>query len=149
MKLEFSGSPEIAAAREVVWQRLMDPQFVARSAPGVESVEVVDPSHFRVTCGIGVGSMKARLTLDGELFDIVHGVSARMRVRGKGVGSTVEVLSSIVIRDAGSGKVALDWSVTSELNGAVANMGAQMIAGIASKLTEQFWADFARRVAEE
>ena len=149
MKLEFSGAPEIAAPRERVWQRLIDPRFVARSAPGVESVEVIDPTHFKVISGFGVGSFKARLTLDGELFDIVPGTSARMRVWGKAPGSTVDVLSRIAIQEAGAGKVRLNWSATSELNGTVAKVGARLIEGIARKLTEQFWTDFARRVEEE
>jgi len=149
VKLEFSGAPEIAAPRERVWQRLIDPRFVARSAPGVESVEVIDPTHFKVISGFGVGSFKARLTLDGELFDIVPGTSARMRVWGKAPGSTVDVLSRIAIQEAGAGKVRLNWSATSELNGTVAKVGARLIEGIARKLTEQFWTDFARRVEEE
>ena len=40
MKLEFAGAPEVTVSREEVWARLMDPNFVAASAPGVESVEV-------------------------------------------------------------------------------------------------------------
>ena len=51
MKLEFSGAPEVTAPRQVVWDRLMDPQFVAASAPGVESVEAVDPHHDRSSNG--------------------------------------------------------------------------------------------------
>ena len=35
MKLEFSGSPMIKATREGVWDRLLDPDFVAASTPGL------------------------------------------------------------------------------------------------------------------
>ncbi|HVD33342.1 MAG TPA: SRPBCC domain-containing protein, partial [Gemmatimonadales bacterium] len=87
MKLEFSGSPAIAAPRERVWERLMDPHFVAQSAPGVESVEAVDPTHFKVISGFGIGSIRVRFTMDVELFDIDAGKSAKMRVRGKAPGS--------------------------------------------------------------
>jgi len=48
MKLHFEGAPEIAKSRAQVWRCLMDPNFVAQSAPGVESVETIDPSHFKV-----------------------------------------------------------------------------------------------------
>ena len=34
MKLEFSGAPVIPTSREHVWQKLLDPDFVAASAPG-------------------------------------------------------------------------------------------------------------------
>ena len=89
MKLEFSGAPEITAPRQTVWDRLLDPNFVAASAPGVESVEAVDPTHFKVVSGLGVGSVKVKFKLDVELFDIVDRQSLKMRARGKAPGSYV------------------------------------------------------------
>jgi carbon monoxide dehydrogenase subunit G len=149
MKLEFSGSPAIAAPRERVWERLMDPHFVAQSAPGVESVEAVDPTHFKVISGFGVGSIRVRFTMDVELFDIDAGKSAKMRVRGKAPGSAIDVVSKLQVDDAGSGGTQLNWSATSEVSGTVANVGARLMEGTARKLTEQFWTDFAQRVSQE
>jgi carbon monoxide dehydrogenase subunit G len=149
MKLEFSGSPAIAAPRERVWERLMDPHFVAQSAPGVESVEAVDPTHFKVISGFGVGSIRVRFTMDVELFDVDAGKSAKMRVRGKAPGSAIDVVSKLQVDDAGSGGTQLKWSATSEVSGTVASVGARLMEGTARKLTEQFWTDFAQRVSQE
>jgi carbon monoxide dehydrogenase subunit G len=149
MKLEFSGSPAIAAPRERVWERLMDPHFVAQSAPGVESVEAVDPTHFKVISGFGIGSIRVRFTMDVELFDIDAGKSAKMRVRGKAPGSAIDVVSNLQVDDAGSGGTQLNWSATSEVSGTVANVGARLMEGTARKLTQQFWTDFAQRVSQE
>jgi uncharacterized protein len=149
MKLEFSGSPAIAAPRERVWERLMDPHFVAQSAPGVESVEAVDQTHFKVISGFGVGSIRVRFTMDVELFDIDAGKSAKMRVRGKAPGSAIDVVSKLQVDDAGAGGTQLNWSATSEVSGTVASVGARLMEGTARKLTEQFWTDFAQRVSQE
>jgi carbon monoxide dehydrogenase subunit G len=149
MKLEFSGSPAIAAPRARVWERLMDPHFVAQSAPGVESVEAVDPTHFKVISGFGVGSIRVRFTMDVELFDIEAGKSAKMRLRGKAPGSALDVVSKLQVDDAGSGGTQLKWSATSEVSGTVASVGARLMEGTARKLTEQFWTDFAQRVSQE
>ena len=48
MQFQFSGDPVITASRQVVWERLTDPDFIAASAPGVESVEAVDPQTVRL-----------------------------------------------------------------------------------------------------
>jgi uncharacterized protein len=149
MKLEFSGSPTIAAPRERVWDRLMDPDFVAQSAPGIESVDTIDPTHFKVVSGFGVGSIKVRFAMVVELFDVVDRQSAKMRVRGKAPGSAIDVISSMQIEDAGSSSSQLTWSATSEVSGTVASVGARLMEGTARKLTEQFWTDFARRVSQE
>jgi carbon monoxide dehydrogenase subunit G len=147
MKLEFSGAPEITGSRQKVWDKLMDPDFVAASAPGVESVERVDATHFKVVSGLGVGSVKVRFKLDVELFDIVEGERLKMRARGKAPGSNVDVVSSLQVEDAGGERTRLRWSATSEVSGTVASVGARLLEGTARRLTEQFWTDFAQRVS--
>jgi carbon monoxide dehydrogenase subunit G len=147
MKLEISGAPEITASRQQVWAKLMDPDFVAASAPGVESVEAVDPTHFKVVSGLGVGSIKVRFKLDVELFDVVTGQQLKMRARGKAPGSALDVVSHLRLEDAGPEKTRLTWSATSEASGTVASVGARLLEGTARRLTEGFWTDFARRVS--
>jgi carbon monoxide dehydrogenase subunit G len=149
MKLEFSGAPEIHASRTKVWARLIDPNFVAVSAPGVESVEAVDATHFRVISALGVGSVKVRFKLDVELSDIVEPERLRMAARGKAPGSAVDVVSNVRLEDTGNGHTRLNWSAVSTLSGTVASVGARLLEGTARKLTEEFWADFARRVDAE
>lgn len=148
MKLEFSGAPIITASRQEVWARLLDPNFVAASAPGVESVETVDPTHFKVISGLGVGAVKVRFKLDVELFDVVEGQALKMRARGKAPGSAVDVVSGLRLEDAGGGNTRLNWSATSDVSGTVASVGARLLEGTARKLTEQFWTDFAARVSK-
>jgi uncharacterized protein len=147
MKLEFAGSPIITATLQQVWTRLTDPDFVAASGPGVESVEALDPTHFKVISGLGVGSVKVRFRLDVELFDIIEGQRLKMRARGKAPGSAVDVLSRLELQDAGPGRTRLQWSATSELSGTVASVGARLLEGTARRLTEEFWTDFARRAS--
>ncbi len=147
MKLEFSGTPEITAPREKVWERLMDPNFVAASGPGVESVEAVDPSHFKVVSGLGVGAVRVRFKLDVELSDVVPPERLRMTARGRAPGSAVDVVSNVRLEDAGNGRTRLNWAATSIISGTVASVGARLLEGTARRLTEEFWTDFARRVS--
>jgi carbon monoxide dehydrogenase subunit G len=149
MQLHFSGAPELTTTREHVWRRLMDPQFVAASAPGVESVEPIDPTHFRVVSAFGVGAVKLRFTLNVELTDVVELEHATMRARGKAPGSNVDVVASVSIGELGPRRVRLNWSAESDVSGTLAAVGARLLEGTARKLTEQFWTDFARRVQAE
>jgi carbon monoxide dehydrogenase subunit G len=146
MKLEFSGAPEVAASRGRVWARLMDPEFVAASAPGVESVETVDATHYKVISGLGVGAVKVKFQLDVSLSDIVENERLRMSARGKAPGSAVETVSVVRLEDTPSGGTRLNWSATSQVNGKVASVGARLLEGTARRLTEEFWTDFARRI---
>jgi carbon monoxide dehydrogenase subunit G len=149
MKLSFSGAPEIASTRDHVWRRLLDPHFVARSAPGVESVQPLDANHYKVVSAFGVGAVKVRFTLDVELFDVVEPERAKMRARGKAPGSNVDVVASVHVEELAPGRVRLHWTADSDVSGTVASVGARLLEGTSKKLTEQFWTDFARRVQED
>jgi len=45
--MHFEGTVAIAASRQKTWAFLMDPTQVGSCGPGVESIEVVDETHFR------------------------------------------------------------------------------------------------------
>jgi carbon monoxide dehydrogenase subunit G len=147
MKLEFAGAPEITAPREKVWERLMDPYFVAGSAPGVESVEPVDPTHFKVISGLGVGPIRVTFQLDVELAEVVAPERLRMTARGRAPGSAVDVVSRVRLEPMGNGRTRLNWAATSTISGTVASLGSRLLEGTARRLTEEFWSDFARRVS--
>jgi carbon monoxide dehydrogenase subunit G len=148
MRFEFRGTPEITAPRQQVWAKLMDPEFVAASGPGVESVQATDPTHFKVLSGLGVGSLKIRFTLDVELSDLEVGQQLKMQARGNAPGSTVDVLSHIRLEDMDAGSTRLNWSAACDMSGLVASFGAKLLEGTARRLTEQFWTDFARRAGD-
>lgn len=146
MRMSFGGAPEIRASRAQVWHALMDPNVVAATAPAIESVETIDPTHFKVVAGLGVGMMKLRFTLSAELFDIVEGQTAKMRVRGKAPGSTLDATTSFHLEDAPAG-IKLNWTADSEVGGTVASVGARLLEGTARRLTAEFWHDFADAVS--
>jgi hypothetical protein len=147
MRLEFAGAPEILAPREEVWARLMDPNFVAASAPGVESVKPVDPTHFRVISGIGVGPVRVSFQLEVELFDVVPLERLRMTALGRASGSAVDTVSSLRLEPMSDGRTRLNWVATSTISGTLANLGPKLLESAARRLTEDFWTDFARRVS--
>ncbi len=148
MKMSFSGSPEIAAPLAHVWPRIVDPHFVGKHGPGVESVEVLDPHHFKVITGFGVGSIRVRFGLDVEMLEVNPPNYFSMKVRGKAPGSAVEVTAELALVVIDASRTRLDWKAESEINGTVASVGARLMEGTARKLTDQFWTRFAASIAQ-
>ncbi len=147
MQFSFSGNPEVTASRQAVWQRLMDPGFVTASAPGVESIERIDPTHFKLTAGLGLGAMKLPFTLDILLQDLVEPESATLKARGHAAGSDIAVRSTIRLTESRPGHTLIAWTSESGVTGALAAIGGRLLEGMMKKVTEQFWEDFARRVS--
>ncbi len=147
MQFSFSGSPEVTASREAVWRHLMDPEFVTASAPGVESIERIGPTHFKLTAGLGIGAMKLPFLLDVSLHDLVEPESATLKARGHAAGSDIAVRSTIRLSEPRPGHTLIAWSSESGVSGALAAIGGRLLEGMLKKVTEQFWEDFARRVS--
>lgn len=147
MQLSFSGSNEVTAPRTVVWQHLLDPQFVAASAPGVEKVEQVDEHHFQVFLAVGLGALKVHFTLEVELLDVVPPAQVTMRAHGKAPGSGVDMTTAIRLDEASPDRTRMNWQSDCEVSGILASVGGHLLEGTARKLTEQFWLDFAARCA--
>lgn len=146
MKLTFSGAPEVAASRATVWTKLLDADFVARSAPGVDKVETLSPTQFRVVSSFGVGMIKLKFNLDIELFDVQEPTHVKLRARGKAPGSNIDLTSALDLEELSPTTTRLRWSAESDVSGTVASVGGRLLESTARKLTEDFWTDFARRV---
>ena len=147
MRLSFSGSNEVTAPRQFVWEHLLDPSFVAASAPGVEKVEQVDDSHFQVFLGVGLGAIKVHFTLEVELLDVVPPDNVTMRAHGKAPGSGVDMTTAIRLDGSLADRTTMNWHSDCEVSGILASVGGHLLEGTARKLTEQFWLDFASRCA--
>jgi carbon monoxide dehydrogenase subunit G len=149
MHLSFAGSPDIAADRATVWRALLDPHTVARAASSIESVERVDDARFKLVAALGIGALKLRFSLQAELFDVIEPTSARLRVRGKAPGSTLDATTSFRLEELEPRRIRLHWKVDSGVGGTVASVGARLLEATVRRLTEEFWRDFAAMVSRE
>jgi carbon monoxide dehydrogenase subunit G len=147
VRLETSGVQEIDAPTAVVWSNLIDHDFVAAAATGVESVETIDASHYRVVAMLGVGSIALRFTLHVQLHDIDPLASLRMSVQGAAPGSAMRVEAGATLTSLDAGATRLAWTVASDVHGKIVGIGARMLQGTMRRRIEAFWVQFAENCA--
>ncbi len=136
--MQFSGSVEIAAPRDQVWEFVSDPQRMGGCGPGVERVEVVDENRFTAVAKIGVGPISARFTVDAEFVERVEPDRAKVTARAKAPGTAVDGSADMSLRDgATAGTTIMDWSADVVFSGTMASLGARLIEGTANKLIGQ------------
>jgi carbon monoxide dehydrogenase subunit G len=70
-----------------------------------------------------------------------------MTALGRAHGSAVDTVSDVRLEPLGEQRTRLAWTATTTISGAVASLGARLLEGTARRMTEDFWADFARRVS--
>ena len=136
--MRFSDTTEIRAPRERVWAFLIDPRKVGHCGPGVESIEVVDDTHFKATAKVGVGFISARFNVNMELTEQDPPARAVLKAHGQAPGTAVDATATMRLSEAPDGSVTvMDWVADVIISGALASVGARMIEGTAKKMIGQ------------
>ena len=135
--MQFSGSTEINAPRDRVWAFVIDPEQVGWCGPGVESIEVVDESHFRARAKVGVGVVSARFAVNLELADAAPPDRAVIKASGQAPGSAVEATGEMSLSGPPEGPTTMDWSANVTILGTFAAVGARLVEGQANKMIKQ------------
>jgi len=115
----------------------MDPNQVGSCGPGVESIEVVDETHFKAKAKVGIGFISARFNVDMEIAEREPPNRAVIKAHGQAPGSAVDGTATMNLRDGVDGGTAMDWAADVMIGGSLASVGARMIEGTANKMIAQ------------
>ena len=135
--MHFEGSVPIRASREKVWAFVIDPDQVGQCGPGVEKIEVIDPTHFKATAKVGIGFISARFNVDMTFAELVAPDKAVIKAHGQAPGSAVDADAVMALSDGPDGTTVMDWSAEVNIAGTLAGVGARMIEGTANKMIGQ------------
>ena len=135
--MHFEGTVEIGAPRERVWEFLIDPNQVGSCGPGVESIEVIDPTHFKSTAKVGIGFITARFVVNLELAELEEPNRALIKAHGQAPGSAVDATAEMRLSDGAAGGTIMAWVADVSIAGTMASLGGRMIEGTANKMIGQ------------
>ena len=146
--MNFKGSVKINAPREKVWKFLTDPNRVATCAPGLDSVEIVEPDKkFRATASVGFGAVKANFVTDAEWMELDPLKRAEAKFHGKAPGSVADGTSEMVLRDGDKpGETVLDWSANVTVVGTIASLAARLMGPVTQKITDTFFDNVRKKI---
>jgi carbon monoxide dehydrogenase subunit G len=134
--MHFEGTVEINAPRETVWAFVIDPNRVGQCGPGVESIEVIDDTHFKATAKVGIGFISARFNVNMEFAEVDAPNAATIKAHGQAPGSAVDADARMTLSDA-EGGTRMDWAADVNIAGTIASVGARLIEGTANKMIGQ------------
>ena len=138
--MHLEGTVDIVAPRQRVWDFLTDPQAVARCAPGLESIEVVEAGRrFKAVASLGLGSIKSRFTVDVEWVEMSPPERAVARAHGTASGSAADVLAEMLLTEPAPGSTSLHWTAEVTITGTIASLASRMMGGVTQKLSGQFF----------
>jgi uncharacterized protein len=145
--MNVSGTKELAAPRDVVWNVINDPAEMAKLMPGVESFEVKDDRHWTAKVKVPLGLGALAMTMNFERLEERPPEFASMRSKGTGVGALMDMTTSFTLTEAGTG-TSMAWEAEVKIAGPVGAMGQRVLQPIVNQQVQQVLAALEKRVNE-
>ena len=137
MGIKFDGEFSVAAAPQVVYDLLSDPQKFAPLLPTYKSLEVRDERTADVTVAVGVGKIRGSavitLTLEGEQPPSRAAYSGK----GKVMGSAFDLGTSFDLLPADGGGTVVKWVGDLVMFGKLVALAGGLIKPLAKKDIER------------
>ena len=145
--MNVSGTKELNASRETVWNVINDPEQMAQLMPGVESFEIKDDTHWTAKVKVPLGLGGLNMTMNFEKLEEREPEFASMRAKGQGVGALMDMTTSFTLSEAGTG-TSMAWEADVKIAGPVGAMGQRVLQPIVNQQVSQVLAALEQRVTE-
>ncbi len=113
--MQFAGSHTFKAPRQVLWNLLNDPDVLARTTPGIESLEQTDADQYQAVLQVKMGPINSAFNGTPHVVDKSEPESYRLLL------------------------IDVDGKIGSQLTGRLARMGQRLLSGVAPMFTNQFF----------
>lgn len=145
--MEITQTELFPFPREDVWAKLMDFDVLARTLPGIESLEPLDAE----TCKLSVKVMVPSITgnYDGTVRIVEKRPIDSYRLHGEAKGRLGWVKGdaafSLAEKDGGT---EVTSTMSFQTGGAISGVGQRFMSAIAKSMVRDFFKSFGRQLAE-
>jgi len=148
--MQFDGVHEFGQPAAEVWARLTDARFLAPCLPDLDSVKEADAD--RAVCVLKPGFSFARGTLEMTMLirDRVSGVSAKIVMNGKGIGSHSTVEANFTLEPRDDGGCRMKWTAAiTELGGLLKAVPRGLVQAAGKKVLDQAWVNVREKMGRD
>ncbi|MFZ5733534.1 MAG: SRPBCC family protein [Pseudomonadota bacterium] len=146
MAMTMTGEVQLAAPRQVVWEKLNDPAILKACIPGCEELEKTADGGFQAVARMKVGPVSARFKGKVMLSDLDPPNGYKISGEGEGGVAGFAKGGAVVGLTDKDGGTLLSYNVEAQIGGKLAQLGQRLINGAAKKLADEFFVKFAEQV---
>ncbi|HSV47093.1 MAG TPA: carbon monoxide dehydrogenase subunit G [Ramlibacter sp.] len=140
--MEMQGSRSLAVSQAVAWAELNNPEVLKACIPGCDRLEASGDNQYALGVAVKVGPVSARFGGKIVLSDIVAPQSYTIAFDGQGGAAGFgKGVAKVRLAPEGSGCL-LDYNVTAQVGGKIAQVGQRLIDGVAKSMAEDFFKRF-------
>jgi carbon monoxide dehydrogenase subunit G len=140
--MEMHGELRVPASRQLVWERLNDPETLKTCIPGCQTVEKISDTEFTAKVVAKVGPVKA--TFNGKVTLSDLNPPAGYTITGEGTGGVAGFAkgSATVALEEDGAETVLRYGVNAQVGGKLAQIGSRLVDATARKMSDDFFKSF-------
>ena len=140
--MKLTGSYKLNVKKEVVWKALNDPEILKKCIPGCEVFEKESNTIFNATATNQIGPMNATFSGKLSLSNIQKNQSYKLSGEGQSSVGFANGIADVKLTEE-NGLTILNYEVDVNVGGKVAQLGSRLINGVAKKMSDYFFGQFA------
>ena len=148
--MELKGNFDLTAPKQEVWDALNDAEVLKGCIPGCEEIEKTSDTSFSAKVTAKVGPVKAKFTGDVTLSDLDPPNAYKISGEGKGgAAGFAKGGAHVSLKDNEKGGTTLEYVVTAQVGGKLAQIGSRLIDSTAKKMAREFFETFGKMVDKD
>jgi hypothetical protein len=134
--MKVDGTYTFHAPRDIVWPTILDPDVLARTLPGVQSLEKMGDNEYRATMKIRIGPVQGVFSGKVVLSNLKPPESAHIQLDGKGAPGFVKGAGDYSLQSDGDSTV-ITYSGDAQIGGRLASVGQRLMESSTQALISQ------------
>ncbi len=138
--MKLSGSAMLHAPAQLIFDSMQDPNFLVRTIPGCQQLQVTGPDEYQMTINAGVASIKGTYLGNVRMVDPDPPQAYTLKASAQSAVGTVDADARITLADRGGGSTELQYDADARIGGTIAGVGQRVLTGVARKMAGEFFA---------
>src|SRR2546422_1575087 len=114
--------------------------------PALQKLDVKSKEEFTAVVRAGVSFIKGDFTLNFRLVESEPPTHAKLVARGSGIGSAIDLETTIDLSDSGDGGTLMKWQAGAEGGGRIASLGERVLSSQGQKIITQLFRIFRHKI---
>ncbi len=146
--MKLSGSAMLHAPAQQIFDSMQDPNFLVRTIPGCQQLQVTGLDEYQMTITAGVASIKGTYLGNVRMTDPDPPQAYTLRASAQSAVGTVDADARITLSDRGGGSTELQYDADARIGGTIAGVGQRVLTGVARKMAGEFFAAVDRELLD-
>ena len=137
--MDIKGTYTLPASTQVIWDKLLDKDTLARITPGISELEATGEDTFVAIAHIKMGPVNGSFKGDLAIINKEEPSSFTLRIKQNSKIGNVSADVALQIKELSENESEVSFKGKAKLSGLLARTGQRVLSGVANTLSKQFF----------